>query len=855
MEFLKKILKGPEIKSKKPFHKRPTGVFEWEEDGNLDDYWDYKDKPLENRAQRCQKEFPQPEIMYNEEEMKKFCDEDDDIIWDNSWLYQTQPEWTKKSGKNNNPTHSENVTRMPEIDYLPLDINDPENNGNNDEPFHFENMNPYFKATPYYVNQRPIDDGIDYYKRNDIRNRPSMKTSDFLIQGQNREPNLNRRFANMRADIESSFVPSRWKHDRQSVMPLEQHQKQQQLPGGKLYLPGEGPTAEDPLAVDYRPTEKTYEELHNRTTVEAPGRINMGLMGEKQFRQEKLHHLKRHDVNDYGFYNFDGYSRANYDKLPTRPHTTGKRKNRIRPEKGSIGNAEVTVSKPSTRGKHRKKPENKVMPEFEHIAPGEGNVKKGSAHGKHSGKSKTKIMPEFDYYSHPFSSEYQPYNGRVEGFDNRMDTNRGQGKDTLNTWRSSHYLPGKGKIVHGKNSKSKTRKKYTEHMKGHDKGLNYDSQRMEGFDYTLYEPWELKEEKLFAVWNSRQEGNMQSQKNNGPALVTKEQLNALRQNKKQHYVENMRENGNFQSRKIAHPSKSKNDSFFKDGLISKSEIWDKTKAPKYSETTANRGNRVTGKNTRKQTKQSQYEILPDNTNIQTTNDRGNRVTGKNTRKSTLKSEYEENVRSKGYIETGRGRKGRLRGKITSNKHEKKSFIETLANRDGNIETGQNRGEGYKIVQVEPRETLRSKTISYAGNGFHNSGILSHDGVKNIEWHRDRNKKQHTATRGFRANHPLQGDLGLGSDQIKVDLWQKKKKEVPGQVINPQSRSHHAPRYGNEGIVSRQGRQHLRKKERAPRDGINTEFGFIKPMYDKRGRRRKFSRSASREAKKIKPVML
>jgi hypothetical protein len=198
--------------------------------------------------------------------------------------------------------------------------------------------------------------------------------------------------------------------------------------------------------------------------------------------------------------------------------------------------------------------------------------------------------------------------------------------------------------------------------------------------------------------------------------------------------------------------------------------------------------------------------------------------------------------------------------LSTGKKSKKKIVEGKSRNVGNPQD-RLRGSGYMLVNPEARETLRSQIVhNFFGAGFKDFGIVTHEGVRNIDWHKDRNRKSHTTIAGAQANAPNKGDMGWGADQMNVDLWQKHQKEVQNQVINPQARSHHALDYSGEGLINRKGTASDRKIETAVNDGENREYGFTnRPRFSKTGRdntrRRNLSaRRASRTASKIMPAI-
>jgi hypothetical protein len=698
--------------------------------------------------------------------------EEDAVLWDRTALI-SGPSWER--GKRR---PAEKMAGG-DIDSISLTAAHDQN-----KDFHHMNENPWFKGNPYTVTERPIDDGIDYYERNDISKRRGMMTADFAIHGHNRETNLNRRMANMRADFEADVVPSRWKHDIQSIMPWDQLRDHSH--NGKLYLPGQAPTNDNPLEPWYRPQEKTYEEFTNKTTVDAPGRIEMGLQGEKLFYHEKIHHLKRKDNDELGHWYYNGYMKGQ-TKDRVDGTTTGKRKNRILPDSEYYG-----------------------------VATGTASTK-----------------------------------GVVEGFATANHANRNQGKELDGEILNPQGHVRKNQIVSA-TSKAKTMKQHAESHGGNDDGFNQKGDRTEHFNYTTWAPIEKREEKLFAVWNSRIEGYLGGQNSKGVIPVNEKDL---RKTRKQGLSVNQRMEGNLGNTQstggMVH-------SAMDDGIKIKNKAeMSEREAPIGNVETSNQGTIIRNDNSIaagiKETFSNMYSTLATQLGIAAPNEKNGMTDGEMTRKNTRKSEIENSVREQGNT-GGLIANSMIHGQMTSKEKNRKRFVEENSRNGAPIDRLS--GNGYLITKHEARETLRSKIINNrVGNAFKDFGIVSHEGVSNINWHKDKLRKANVSSTGARNNAPQKQDLGLSTDQINVDSYFKHQKEVPNQVINPQARSHHALFYGNEGTVNRKGSNKVRKVERAAHDGVQGEFGFIKPRFSSTGtdlgkKINRAARRASRQASKV-----
>lgn len=779
LNLLKKAINGPEPVSR-------SQELPWERNNELRPYWGIshnipdangtdlirtdpytgKTGPLfKNVNTRNQdSEYPRPTIddhrLYDEPE------------WDLSKLMSGQCKdiyVDKRKGysvKNNN------------IDYITLD----EAHDDEDRDFSHNNEQPFYGRNPYTVID--YDDKIDYYARNDIRNRPQMLKSDFEIRGHNYDPNLNRRFANMNTDFAQSIVPSRWKHDMQSIMPLDQ--LRDHTHNGKLYLPGEEPTNDDPLAVEYRPEAKTMEELYLRSKPEAEGRANIGLVGEKIFYHQKIHHLKRKTVDALEDYNFNGYM-------------TGAAGQRV--------DGSLTL------------------------------------------KDEAKVLPDFEYYGGVGGSS--GVSQRVEGFQTKNHANRGHGRETKGVILGATGNRQEG-MINSKKSASQNRRKNVERYDGMDDGIGINDQtrgnRVNG-------KVQLDEEKTYAVMNSRPYGNVVGE-NRSTIDVSRTAYDALTKNKQHEYTNVSRigniENQETQGTMIA----GKNDKSNNQGLLDKANLSERAGSG-YQLNVDSQGNILRNdigmKRDLRKTIKSEIDGVDLNRYAVDGDYRASIVQGSMTNNATRKSTFEGLADGNGMI-TGEEQHA-LRSKNTK-AAPKKSFIEGLARIFGNV-VDRLSGNGYLITNHEARETKRSQIVNnYAGAGAIDMGIVSHQGVRNIDWHKNRNRKQHTSETAARCNGPQKQDLGWGADQIKIDRVQHKMKEVRNQVINPGARTLHVPVYAGEGIVHRQGTN--RKVERSINDGVIREHGFINARYTNSGidtqkRINSAARRASRKAARIAPA--
>jgi len=777
---IKDILSGPSQpahgNSSESFNQDPKFAWENTPEGSVArGYWN---KRRENPGLR-DKEYPRPTIMSDSQISG------DDVAWDPTKLI-TGPAWERGS---RNGLVEASAGAADSIDYIGLEEAHDQN-----KDFHHHNQNPWFKGDAYIVNESAIDDGIDYYSRNDIRNREDMLTSDFAVHGHNRETNLNRRAANMRADYESGIIPSRWKHDLQSIMPWDQ--LRDHTHNGKLYLPGDEPTKDDPLKPWYRPEEKTYEELTNKTTVDAPGRFEGGLMGEKIFYHQNIHHLKRKDINENEFHKYNGYM-------------TGRVKDTAR-----------------------------------------GNITK---------KNQNKIVEAGEYFG--IGTSKADHRGRTEGFATAKAANNGYGKDIAGTIIGAI---GKAKgMITGKTTKSRNRRKNTENYNGQDANHGRKGNKTEHFDYTTWAPLENREEKLFGIWNSRMEGNIGGNIKHGPTRITEEAEQALHQSRRKEYM-------------IADRVKGHSDTKTGQGALVEGKLVSKSKRSAHNKASfGDRENRSANPdgNTNKggvvfdavQTEAGLRKTFDDTMIMEDATRVGN-VYGKqagvvkskvNRQGRNALRKIEDSVREAGNP-LGKIFAGLTEGFVNAGK-SKKHVVEGKARNVGNV-TSRPSGNAYLITKHEARDTLRSKIVSdYFTHGSKDFGIVSHQGIKNIDWHQDRNRKVAVTNEGARNNAPGKQDLGWGADQVNPTFWFKKRKQIRGEIINPQARSHHAPEYGN-GAVNRKGRNYQRKVERAVHDGERAEFGFIKPRFlangrEKRLERNKSARNASRKAARIKPVDL
>jgi len=751
---------GPENYAHKPKVEKYREL-DWEKNGTLKSYW--KEPRRENKV--YDKEYPQPRMMSNKQI------EEDSVLWDRTALI-TGPSWERGQRRP--------VEKMSGGDIDSISLSDAHDQN---KDFHHMNENPWFKGNPYTVAERPIDDGIDYYDRNDISTRRGMLVSDFAIHGHNRETNLNRRMANMRSDFEAGVVPSRWKHDIQSIMPWDQLRDHSH--NGKLYLPGQAPTNDNPLEPWYRPQEKTYEEYTNKTTVDAPGRIEMGLQGEKLFYHEKIHHLKRKDNDELGHWYYNGYMKGP-SKDRVEGTTTNKRKNRILPDSEYYGVA--------------------------------------------TGTSSTK--------------------GVVEGFASGNHANRNQGKELDGDILNPQGHVRKNRVVSAP-SKAKTMKQHTESHNGNDDGFNQKGDKTEHFNYTTWAPIEKREEKLFAVWNSRIEGYVGGTHNKG-GMVNQQMDDDVKLKNKREMAERIPDTANMQTDNQG--TIIRNDKGIADGIKETFSNMYSTIAGQFGIAAPSEKNgmveaKMTGKNTRKSEIENSVREQGNIENLISKTMSHGKMTGKNTKKS----EIENSVREQGNVENLIS-KSMLQGEMTSKDKNRKRFVEGYSRNGAPIDRLS--GNGYLLTKHEARETLRSKIINNrVGNAFKDFGIVSHEGISNINWHQDKLRKANVSNTGSRNNAPQKQDLGMGTDQINVDTYFKHQKEVPNQVINPQTRSHHALVYGNEGTVNRKGTNKARKVERAAHDGVQGEFGFIQPRFSSTGtdlgkKMHRRARSASRQASKI-----
>jgi hypothetical protein len=731
LNFLKKAVAGPPAKQKVENYK----PLQWEKNNVLQPYWE---EPLQRNAMQDD-EYPQPRVADDEYLAR------DGVVWDTCNIYK-EDQWEKKYG---GCVEAGGVIGGGGVNYVELSVAHDQNKD-------FKHMNevPFFTGDPYYVVERPIDDGIDHYKRNDIKQRRSMKTGDFAIVGHNRETNLNRRAENQRADFESTIMPSRYKHDVSSIMPWDQLRDHSH--NGKLYLPGDEPTAENPLGVEYRPEEKTYEELFNKTRVEAPGRVNVPLMGEKLFYHKQIHHLKRKDVDELAQWDHSGFMTGDYQKQ-------------------------------STDGLATLKSEQKTLPDYEYYGVATG----------------TKATAD-----------------RVEGFTEARATNRGHGKDTEGT-----LLGALGAIkdtVIGALSMTKNRGDGT--VGGNDEGMNRIGNKTEHFNYTTWEPLEGREEKLFAVWNSRIEGYAGTMANRGGRIGIDKAT--LQRTRRENYESAVRPEGNMQN--------GTNNGSMIAGATESNKRGDNINRATFGDVTLDQG---------------MTQIA--NTG-HTVRDDINVAQGLKLKLSSL---YSTAASALGIV-NNEIKAGKISGNVTKNRGRKENFEENLYL---NAPVARLAGDGYLITEHEPRETLRTKIVNnYVGNGYKDFGIVSHEGANAIQWHKDRMRKENVAETGSRANGPGKQDLGLGADQIDVDLWSKAKREIKNQVINPGARSAHAMRYGGEGLVNRSGTSSQKRVERSVNDGVVREFDFLKPRITKSGRdtmrdNNRAARRASRAAAKISPA--
>jgi hypothetical protein len=730
-KFIKTMFSGPEKRENyKPL--------EWEKNDVLRSYWD-NDLPRNNMQDQ---DYPQPKVL-DDIHLQK-----DAILWDNCSFFDND-KWGAIHKETCTPVKSFTVGNHAAVEFVELSEAHDQN-----KDFRHNNEQPFFTGNPYYVTERPIDDGIDYYKRNDIRQRRSMKPGDFTIIGHDRDTNLNRRGANLRANIESSIMPSRWKHDKQSIMPWDQ--LRDHTHGGKLYLPGDEPTAEDPLGVTYRPQEKTYEELFNKSRVEAPGRFNTGLMGEKLVYHPQIEHLKRKNVDKLGQWDHNGFMMA-------------------------------SNTKDSVRSLQNLKSELKTMPVFEH----------------YGGAVATKA-----------------YADRVEGFSTAKQANRGRGKDTVGT-----LLGIAGETKHKTSGKVSKAKKQINTIVS-DGGLNQVGDKIEHFNYTTWEPLEKREEKLFAVWNSRIEGFFNGLTGRGHTV--RSNTEGLKKSGKEHLETAVRPEGNLQGQEtrgfaVAGANESQNKNTTQNKVI-------------FGDT------QIDG---------TQIDALGQQGNI-IRNDKG---TAKGLRNKFSAMYSEVATRLGGGLNTIA--KGQTSGKITSSEKNRKKNFEQFTYEHAPVD--RLASNGYLITEHEPRETLRTKIVNnYFGGGLKDSGFVLHEGVNNIEWHKDRMRKANVSESGTQINGPQKQDLATGADQIFLDIWHKSKRVIDGQVINPGARSLHGIKYGGEGLVNRKGTNSKRKVERAVNDGVMREFSFIQPRFTANGKdtakeRNREARRASRIASKILPA--
>jgi hypothetical protein len=467
---------------------------------------------------------------------------------------------------------------------------------------------------------------------------------------------------------------------------------------------------------------------------------------------------------------------------------------------------------------HLKRKNVDAMGQWDHNGFMMASNQKDSIRSQQTLKSQLKTLPDFEHFG--VATGTKAYADRVEGFATAKQANRGHGKDIAGTLLG---ITGSTKErLSGKMSKAK---KQVNSIVS-DGGLNQQGDRIEHFNYTTWAPIEKREEKLFAVWNSRIEGFLDGLTGRGNKL--RSDTSGLKRSGKEHLEEAVRPEGNLQGQETRGTMISgKNEAQFKNTAVNKATYGDAYIDGTQIDATADQGT-----------------IIRNDVNV---------AKGLKTSFSALYSEAATRVG--GGIHTIA--KGPNRGKITSSEKNRKKNYEQFTHENAPVD--RLAGNGYLITEHEPRETLRSKFVNnYFGGGAKDFGFVSHEGANNIEWHKDRMRKANVSEAGTKVNGPQKQDLGFGADQIFLDIWHKAKRVIDGQTINPGARSAHALHYGGEGMVNRKGTNAKRKVERAVNDGVTREFSFAQPRFTEHGKdtakeNNRAARRASRIASRILPA--